>query len=127
MTEQNEHLGVCRRGSQSPAPPWESHWLWVPGQSEAWTLELLQDDLALQVVGELVHAEELAVIEGGQVVDVDLPGLREGASGEPCGPWAPRAHSQGQPAGLRPHHQEERTGLWPPDNLQLGTGLRTAA
>lgn len=64
-------------------------WLWAPGQSEAWTLELLQDDLALPVVGELVHPEELAVVEGGQAVDVDLPGLGEGTSGEPCGPRAP--------------------------------------
>lgn len=113
--------GWMPAGSQSPAPPCESPavWLWAPGQSEALTLELLQDHLALQVVGELVHPEELAVVEGGQVVDVDLPGLREEALGEPCGGRAPRAQarraprarSRGQPAGLRPHHQEERTGL----------------
>lgn len=42
------------------------------------TSELLQDHLAFQVTAELVDPEELAVVEGGQVVDVDLPGLERG-------------------------------------------------
>lgn len=40
--------------------------------------ELLQDHLAFQVTAELVDPEELAVVEGGEVVDIDLPGLEKG-------------------------------------------------
>ena len=40
--------------------------------------ELLKDHLALQVAGELVHPEELTVIKGRQVVDVDLTSLKRG-------------------------------------------------
>lgn len=37
--------------------------------------ELLQDDFLLGVVAELVGAEKVAVVEGREVVDVDLSGL----------------------------------------------------
>lgn len=37
--------------------------------------KLLQDDFLLGVVAELVGAEKVAVVEGCEVVDVDLPGL----------------------------------------------------
>lgn len=40
--------------------------------------ELLQDHLAFQVTAELVDPEELAVVEGREVVDIDLPGLEKG-------------------------------------------------
>lgn len=40
-------------------------------------LELLQDQFLLPVVVELVGAEEVAVVEGRQVVDVDLSCLME--------------------------------------------------
>lgn len=41
--------------------------------------ELLEDQLSLHIPAEPVHPEHLAVVEGGEVVDVDLPGL-EGQS-----------------------------------------------
>lgn len=44
------------------------------------SLKLLQDYFLLCVVAELVGAEEVAVIEGCEVVDVDLSGLRENAT-----------------------------------------------
>lgn len=37
--------------------------------------ELLDDQLPLHITAESVHLEHLAVIEGREVVDVDLPGL----------------------------------------------------
>lgn len=40
--------------------------------------ELLQDHFPFQVTAELVDPEELAVVEGGEVVDIDLPGLEKG-------------------------------------------------
>lgn len=40
-------------------------------------LELLQDQFLLPVVAELVGAEEVAVVEGCQVVNVDLSRLEE--------------------------------------------------
>lgn len=39
--------------------------------------ELLQDHLAFQVTAELVDPEELTVVEGREVVDIDLPGLEK--------------------------------------------------
>lgn len=41
----------------------------------ACSLKLLQDYFLLCVVAELVGAEKVAVIEGREVVDVDLSGL----------------------------------------------------
>lgn len=43
----------------------------------ALSLELLQDQLLLGVVAELVGAEQVTVVEGSEVVDVDLSGLWE--------------------------------------------------
>lgn len=43
----------------------------------AWALKLLQDHFLLRIMAKLVGAEEVAVVEGREVVDVDLSGLRE--------------------------------------------------
>lgn len=47
------------------------------GGMAAFPLKLLQDQLLLCVMAELVGAEKVAVIEGREVVDVDLSGLGE--------------------------------------------------
>ncbi len=44
-------------------------------------LKLLQDQFLLPVVAELVGAEEVAVVERRQVVNVDLSRLEEGEDG----------------------------------------------
>ena len=41
------------------------------------SLKLLQDDFLFCVLAELVGAEKVALIEGCEVVDVDLSGLGE--------------------------------------------------
>lgn len=43
--------------------------------------ELLEDQLSLHIPAEPVHPEHLAVVEGGEVVDVDLPGLKGQSEG----------------------------------------------
>lgn len=43
--------------------------------------ELLEDQLSLHIPAEPVHLEHLAVVEGGEVVDVDLPGLKGQSEG----------------------------------------------
>lgn len=43
----------------------------------AFSLELLQDQFLFGVMAELVGAKQVAVIEGSEVVDVDLSGLGE--------------------------------------------------
>lgn len=40
--------------------------------------ELLDNQLPLHIPAEPVHLEHLAVVEGREVVDVDLPSLGEG-------------------------------------------------
>lgn len=45
--------------------------------------ELLQDHFPPQVVAELVHPEELTVVKGREVVDVDLTSLKQETSSEP--------------------------------------------
>jgi len=53
-----------------------------PLNSSSSCSDLLQDQFLLAVVAELVGAEKVAVVEGRQVVDVDLSGLEEEEEGE---------------------------------------------
>lgn len=59
--------------------------------------ELLQDHLAFQVTAELVDPEELAVVEGGEVMYIDLPGLEKGQqshlAGEDVSPRLRKAYA----------------------------------